>query len=93
MECTNKGCLFLHKCANESEIIKREDLNVNKNIFYKQQLYAIKIADIYNPEAKNKLIKLSKKNTKLPSPDLIYQNEIVINQQLYFYHLQAIILM
>ena len=84
MECTNKGCLFLHKCANESEIIKREDLNVNKNIFYKQQLYAIKIADIYNPEVKNKLLKLSKKNTKFPSPDLIYQNEIVIeNEKIY----------
>ncbi len=80
-ECTNKGCLFLHKCANESEIIKREDLNVNKNIFYKQQLYAIKIADIYNPEVKNKLLKLSKKNTKFPSPDLIYQNEIVIENE------------
>ena len=44
---TNNDCLFLHKKASESDIIKREDLNVNKNIFYEQQLYAIKIADIY----------------------------------------------
>ena len=84
LECTNKDCLFLHKCANESDIIKREDLNVNKNIFYKQQLYAIKIADIYNPDVKNKLLKQSKKNTKFPSPDLIYQNEIVIENEKYY---------
>ena len=31
-------------------------LNVNKNIFYEQQLFAIKIADIYNPEIKKKLL-------------------------------------
>ena len=81
MECTNKECLFLHKNASVNDIIKREDLNVNKNIFYKQQIYAIKIADIYNPEIKNKLIKGSKKNTKFPSPKLIYQNEIVIENE------------
>ena len=55
MVCTNKDCLFLHRKADESDIIKREDLNVNKNIFYEQQLYAIKIADIYNPEVKKKM--------------------------------------
>ena len=33
IECTNKDCLFLHKLADESDIIKRGDLNLNKSIF------------------------------------------------------------
>ena len=82
MECTNKDCLFLHKKANESDIIKREDLNVNKNIFYEQQLFAIKIADIYNPEIKKKLLLGGKnKNTMFPSTDLIYKSDIVIENE------------
>ena len=81
MECTNKDCLFLHKRASESDIIKREDLNVNKNIFYEQQLYAIKIADIYNAEIKKKLMLGKNKRTIFPSTDLIYQNEIVIDNE------------
>ena len=81
MECTNKDCLFLHKRASESDIIKREDLNVNKNIFYEQQLYAIKIADIYNPEIKKKLMLGKNKKTMFPSTDMIYQNEIVIDNE------------
>ena len=82
MECTNKDCLFLHKKASESDIIKREDLNVNKNIFYEQQLYAIKIADIYNPEVKKKLLLGAKnKKTMFPSTDLIFKSEVVIENE------------
>ena len=59
-------------------------MNYNKNIFYEQQLFAIKIADIYNPEVKNNLMKISKmKNTIFPSPNLIYQNHIVIENEKY----------
>lgn len=79
VECTKKDCLFLHHKASESDIIKREDLNVNKNIFYEQQLYAIKIADIYNIEIKKKLIATGRgKKTVFPSTDEIYKNEIVM---------------
>ena len=81
MECTNKDCLFLHRKADDSDIIKREDLNVNKNIFYEQQLYAIKIADIYNPEVKKKLLLGKNRKTMFPSTDLIYQNEIVVENE------------
>ena len=81
MVCTNKDCLFLHRKADESDIIKREDLNLNKNIFYEQQLYAIKIADIYNPEVKKRLLLGKNKKTMFPSTDLIYQNEIVLDNE------------
>ncbi len=83
-ECNSKDCLYLHHKACDNDIIKREDLNYNKNIFYEQQLFAIKIADIYNPEVKNNLMKISKmKNTIFPSPNLIYQNHIVIENEKY----------
>lgn len=76
IECTNKECLFLHKWADESDIICREDLNSNKNIFLEQQIYALKIADIYNPEIKKRLT-LKKSKNGLPSPDTIYNKEVV----------------
>lgn len=91
MECTNRDCLFLHKKANENDIIKREDLNVNKNIFYEQQLYAIKIADVYNPLVKKRILKATKvSNAIFPTPDQIYQNEIVIQNQPRQYQPKAI---
>ena len=33
IECSNKECLFLHKKADENDIIKRGDLTSNKIIF------------------------------------------------------------
>ncbi len=83
VECTNKDCLFLHKIAEESDIIKRGDLNSNKTIFAKQHSYAIKIADIYNPEVKKKILNMKKGKTVFPSPDLIYRSIFVIENNPY----------
>ncbi len=78
-KCINKNCVYLHKKANPEEIIKKEDLHCN-NYFYNQQIYAIKIADIYSVEVKQKLMLYKNNNYKtvFPSPYLIYDNEIVI---------------
>ena len=78
-KCINKNCVYLHKKANPEEIIKKEDLHCN-NYFYNQQIYAIKLADIYNCDVKEKLMleKNKKIKTIFPSPYLIYDNEIVI---------------
>ena len=78
-KCINKNCVYLHKKANPEDIIKKEDLHCN-NYFYNQQIYAIKLADIYNCEVKEKLMleKNKKIKTIFPSPYLIYDNEIVI---------------
>lgn len=76
--CTNNDCLFLHKIADESDIIKRGDLNSNKSIFAQQHSYAIKIADVYNQEIKKKLLSSKKGKTVFPSPDLIYKSIFVI---------------
>ena len=73
IECTNKECLFLHKLAGENDIIKRGELTLNKNIFNEQHKYAIKIADIFNPEVKKKILSMKKRKTVFPSPDIIYK--------------------
>jgi hypothetical protein len=80
IECNNKDCLFLHKQADENDIICREDLNINKNIFLDQQIYAIKIADLYNPEVRKNIMSNKKFKTVLPSPETIYNKDIVKEQ-------------
>ena len=81
IECTNKECLFLHKLAGENDIIKRGELTLNKNIFNEQHKYAIKIADIFNPEVKKKILSMKKKKTVFPSPDIIYKTITVIEKE------------
>lgn len=82
IECTNKDCLFLHKVADPCDIISREDLNGNKNIFMEQQLYAIKIAEVFNVEVRKKLQSAKMYCSKIcfPSVTSIYQKDIVKEQ-------------
>ena len=80
IECNNKDCLFLHKWAEENDIIKRGDLISNKVIFTQQHSYAIKIADIYNPEVKKRILSQKKLKTVFPSPDIIYRTITVIDK-------------
>ena len=79
-KCNNKNCVFLHKKANPEDIINKYDLNSNTNYFNNQQIYAIKIADVYNSNVKEKLLDIKKKNVKtiFPSPYLIYQNNKIV---------------
>jgi len=81
MECTNKDCVYLHKKARPEDIINRDELNSNKNLFYAQQQYAIKLANIYNINVKKTLMEFKNKNyiPIFPSPDTIYNNQIVID--------------
>jgi CCR4-NOT transcription complex subunit 4 len=81
IECNNKDCLFLHKLADESDIIKRGDLTSNKVIFTQQHNYAKKIADIYNPEVKKKILSSKKGKTVFPSPDIIYRTITVMEKE------------
>ena len=80
IECTNKDCLFLHKIADDSDIIKRGELNTNKYIFSQQHAFAIKIADIYNPEVKKRILNNKRGKTVFPAPYLIYRNVYVIER-------------
>ena len=68
VEYNNKGCLFLHNFADENQIIKRGDLNLNKAIFTSQHIIIIKISDIYNPDVKNKIMNMKRVKTVFPPP-------------------------
>jgi hypothetical protein len=52
-------------------------LNYNKNIFLEQQLYAIKIADIYHPDIKKKITNSKKIKTVFPPVEQIYSRDII----------------
>ena len=80
-DCTNKECLFLHKWADENDIIKRGDLITNKVIFTQQHNYAKKIADINNPEVKKRILNSKKGKTIFPSPDIIYRTISIMDKE------------
>ena len=74
IECNNKECLFFHKWAEENDIVKKGDNNSYKVIFVQQHNYARKLADIYNPEVKKRILSSKKGKTFFPSPDNIYKS-------------------
>ncbi|MCQ2821303.1 MAG: hypothetical protein MJ252_28925 [archaeon] len=78
VECINRDCVYLHKWADEADIIHRRDLVTKKYVFNKQHEYAIKIADIYNPSVKRKLMTVKKGKTVFPAVNMIYRNIFVI---------------
>jgi hypothetical protein len=55
-------------------------MSTNKNIFHEQQLLAIKVADLYNQEIKKKLIAPKKYKSVLPSTEMLYEKEVVLER-------------
>ncbi len=80
LDCPNKDCLYLHHIADDGDIINRDDMNSNTNIFYEQQLLAMKLSDLFNNEIKKKLKLRNNKKSVFPSSDTIYSKDIVIEQ-------------
>jgi CCR4-NOT transcription complex subunit 4 len=78
-ECMNKECLYLHSFAKEADILEREDMATNQAIFHDQHLLAMRLAGIFSQERKKKIIATKEQTTKaiFPSPDSIYEKEIV----------------
>jgi len=77
-ECpTNKECLYLHYLAPKNEVITKDDTN-NKLIFSQQQNLAIKTSDLFNNEVRKKLTTPKSFKSVLPSTDLIYQRDFVV---------------
>ena len=84
IECANKECLYLHEFADEEDTILKDEISgANKQLFYKQQKIAIRIADIFNKEKKNRY--LARKSTNehvelgegFPPIESIYDKEII----------------
>ena len=77
-ECKNKDCIYLHKLANEKDIVSREQMNSDKDIFPQQRLMAIELSKILTNEKYNELYKLRDIKTVFPNGFSVYQKESVI---------------
>jgi hypothetical protein len=54
----------------------------DKNIFFQQQILAMKISDIFNPEIKKKVLENKRiNNSALPHPSDIYKRDIIVEQK------------
>lgn len=83
VECINKECLYLHEWATEEDMISKDDIiGGNKQLFFEQQKIALKIADIFNKEKKEKILSKSKRindnnGIGFPSVESIYKKEMI----------------
>ncbi|MCQ2819504.1 MAG: hypothetical protein MJ252_19755 [archaeon] len=78
-KCCRNNCLFIHKIVRDKDMIIKEALDQNN--FVEFQLKAIEIADIYNIDVRNKLVKEALSNAILPSTDKVYRNWVVMNHE------------
>ena len=77
-ECTNKDCIYLHKFADEKDIVSREIMNTNKDIFPQQRLMAIELSKILTNEKYHELYKNKHIKTVFPNGFSVYSKDLVI---------------
>ena len=77
-ECKNKDCIYLHKFADEKDIVSREIMNSNKDIFHQQRLMAIELSKILTNEKYNELYKSRNIKTVFPNGYSVYTKDLVI---------------
>ena len=78
-ECKNKDCIYLHKFADEKDILSKEIMNTNKDIFPQQRLMAIELSKILTNEKYNELYKIKNIKTVFPNGFNVYKKDLVIN--------------
>ena len=77
-ECKNKDCIYLHKLADEKDIVSREIMNTNKDIFPQQRLMAIELSKILTNEKYHELYKNKNIKTIFPNGFSVYSKDLVI---------------
>ena len=77
-ECKNKDCIYLHKFADEKDIVSREIMNTNKDIFPQQRLMAIELSKILTNEKYHELYKNKNIKTIFPNGFSVYSKDLVI---------------
>ena len=77
-ECKNKDCIYLHKLADEKDIVSREIMNTNKDIFPQQRLMAIELSKILTNEKYHELYKNKNIKTIFPNSFSVYSKDLVI---------------
>ena len=90
IECINRDCLYMHEWATESDMIFKEDICSNKQIFYLHKKIAVKFSDIFNEDKKKFLLMKGKKDKNLflekktlgfPTVDTLYEKNIIYDIQ------------
>ena len=77
-ECKNKDCIYLHKFADEKDIVSREIMNTNKDIFPQQRLMAIELSKILTNEKYHELYKNKNIKTIFPNGFSVYSKDLFI---------------
>ena len=77
-ECRNKDCIYLHKLADKKDIVSRELMNTDKDIFPQQRLMAIELSKILTNQKYKELYKLRDIKTVFPNGFSVYKKELVI---------------
>ena len=77
-ECKNKDCIYLHHLADKKDIVSREQMNTDKDLFPLQRLMAIELSKILTNIKYQELYKLKDKKTIFPNCFSVYKKEIVI---------------
>ena len=78
-ECKNKDCIYLHKLADEQDIVSREIMNNQKDVlFHQQRLMAIELSKILTNEKYNELYKTKNIKTVFPNGFSVYTKDLVV---------------
>ena len=77
-ECKNKDCIYLHKLADSKDIVSREQMNSDKDIFPQQRLMAIELSRILTNKKYRELYNLRGIKTVFPNGFSVYKKELVI---------------
>jgi len=76
--CTNKDCIYLHKLADKRDIVSRDQMNSDKDIFPQQRLMAIELSKILTNQKYKELYKLRDIKTIFPNGFSVYKKELVL---------------
>ena len=77
-ECKNKDCIYLHKVADKRDIVSKEQMNSDKDIFPQQRLMAIELSKILTNKKYKELYQLKDIKTVFPNAFNVYKKELVI---------------
>ena len=78
LECKNKDCIYLHYLANKKDIVSREQMNNDKDIFNQQRLMAIELSEILTNKKYKELYKIRDIKTIFPNGFSVYKKNLII---------------
>ena len=77
-ECKNKDCIYFHYIADKKDVVSREQMNNDKDIFHQQRLMAIELSGILTKNKYRELYNSRNKKTIFPNSFSVYTKYLVI---------------